>query len=246
MSARFGAGGRTVIAAARASVVHWLVEPAPVPGAESAAGAGSELGTAPRPVVAVAGLRHRVGVTTLARAIGCALAARAPAGACVVSSDSGASPIPLGLPAAGRLGRRLAPLVGGRVRACGRLCLVEDADAATLCAASRELAPVVLDVADPAGAAAAAGLADHVALVAGPAAEPALAVVVAESLAVTGPTPAVLLNRAGRASERWAGGSQIEIPESRLAAQLAGAGREPRGPMGAAVSELVDRWSTAP
>ncbi len=132
--------------------------------------------------------------------------------------------MPLGLPAAARLGRRIAPALAGRVRACGRLCLVEEADPAALCAAARDLAPLVLDVADPAGAAAAASLADRVVLVAGPDAEPALAAVVAESLGAVGPRPVVLLNRCGRASERWDAEPHVAVPESRLAAQLA-AGR---------------------
>ena len=127
------------------------------------------------------------------------------------------------------------------MRACGRLCLVEDADPAALCAAARDLAPLVLDVAEPAGAAAAASVADLVVLVAGPDAEPALAAVVAESLGVVGPPPVVALNRCGRATGRWDAEPHIAVPESRLAAQLAGAGREPRGPLGQAMAALVDR-----
>ena len=99
---------------------------------------------------------------------------------------------------------------------------------------------MVLDVSEPAEAAMAASVADHVVLVAGPEAEPSLAVVVAESLAMVGPRPAVLLNRGGRASERWAAEAHVALPESRLGAQLAGAGREPRGPMGDAVADLVE------
>ena len=78
-------------------------------------------------------------------------------------------------------------------------------------------------------------------LVAGPDAEPALAAVVAESLGVVGPRPVVVLNRCGRASGRWDAEPHVAVPESRLAAQLAGAGREPRGPVGEAVAALVDR-----
>ena len=220
------------------SVIDWLVEPAPGPAARPAA--ASEPPTVPRPVVAVAGLRRGAGVTTVARAIGAVLAGRDPAGACVVSCAGGLGSVPLGLPAAARLGRRIAPELAGRVRACGRLCLVEDAEPAALCAAARDLAPLVLDVADPAGAAPAASLADLVVLVAGPDAEPALAAVVAQSLGTVGPRPVVALNRCGRASARWDGEPHVGVPESRLAAQLAGAGREPRGPVGEAVAALVD------
>ena len=56
---------------------------------------------------------------------------------------------------------------------------------------------MVLDVGEPAQAAAAASLADHVVLVAGPDAEPSLAAVVAESLAAVGPAPVIVVNRCG-------------------------------------------------
>jgi hypothetical protein len=222
------------VASALTSVADWLVEPAARPVT------AHEPLTLPPPVVAVAGLRRRAGVTTVARAVGAVLAGRDPSGACLVSSAAGTASVPLGLPAAARLGRRIAPVVEGRVRACGRLCLVEEADPAALCTAARELAPVVLDVAEPAAAAVAASLADRVVLVAGPEAEPALAAVVAESLGLVGPDPVVLLNRCGRASGDWAGVLHAAVPESRLAAQVAGAGREPRGPLGQAVAALVD------
>lgn len=229
---------RGIVANALTSVADWLVEPADevVPVRERDPQAAS------RPVVAVAGLRRRAGATTVARAIGAALAASDPAGACVVTSPSGGGTVPLGLPAAGRLARRLTPLVIGRPRACGRLCLVDGADQAAVCAVALEFAPVVVDVATPAEAAAAASLADHVVLVAGPETEPALAAVIAESLAVVGPSPAIVVNRYGRALERWRAEDHVGLPESRLAAQLAAAGREPHGPMGDAVAELVGRW----
>jgi len=226
---------RTVLGAL-AAVAGWLVEPAAEP---SVAGVQGDLERPVRPVVTVAGLRRRVGVTTVARAVGAVLAVREPAGACVVSAARAGTSVPLGAPAAARLGRRLAPVVGARTRACGRLCLVEEAEPAALCAASRGLAPVVLDVSEPARAAAAASLADHVVLVAGPDAEPSLAAVVAESLAAVGPAPVIVVNRAGRTAAAWTGERHVAIPESRVAAQLAAAGREPRGPFGDAAARLV-------
>jgi hypothetical protein len=195
-------------------------------------------------VVAVAGLRRRVGTTTVARAIGTVLAGADPAGACVVTGGAGTAGVPLGLPAAGRLTRRIAPFVDGRVRACGRLCLVEGGDEVTVSAAARDVSPVVLDVSDPAEAAAAASLADHVVLVAGPESEPSLATVVAESLSLVGPAPAIVLNRCGRAADRWGSLPHVAVPESRLAAQLAAAGREPRRPVGQAVASLVGSWGS--
>ena len=227
---------------ALAAVVDWFVEPAVQP--EPAPAGPPPPGPAPRPVVAVAGLNRRAGTTTVARAIGAALAGNDPAGACVVTAGDGPAGVPLGLPAAGRLTRRIAPFVDGRVRACGRLCLVEGGDGVAVPAAARDLSPVVLDVFEPAEAAAAASLADHVVLVAGPDAEPSLASVVAESLSLVGPAPAIVLNRCARAGGRWGSQPHVAVPESRLAAQLAGAGREPRGPVGQAVAALVGSWGT--
>lgn len=231
------AGRRGMVASALTSAAGWLIEPAPAPEVVEPAPAHRE----PRPVVAVAGLRRGAGVTTLARALGAALGVRDPCGACVVTAAAGGASVPLGLPAGGRLSRRIAPFIDGRARPCGRLCLVEDADRACLSAVARDVAPLVLDVSDPAEAAAAVSVADHVLLVAGPETEPALAAVVAESLGLVGPPPLVVVNRSGRASERWAAEPHVPVPESRLAAQLAGAGREPRGPVGQAVAALAER-----
>lgn len=232
------------LSSALTAVAGWLVEPAPDPaGVAAAAPVADDFIDPARPVVAVAGLRRRVGVTTLARAIGGLLAVREPAGACVVTCAGSGGSVPLGLPAAIRLGRRLAPVVGTRTRACGRLCLVESAEPAALCAASRALAPLVLDVSDPAQAATAASLADHVVLVAGPDAEPSLAAVVAESLAVVGPEPVIVINRARRGSEKWEEEPHVPVPESRLAAHFAAAGRDPSGPFGEAVAGLAARWA---
>jgi hypothetical protein len=83
-------------------------------------------------------------------------------------------------------------------------------------------------------------------LVATPATQPALANVAAGCLARLGHEPIVLLNRAppGAPPERtegWAAGSARRVPESRMGAQLALGGREPRGEMGRAVAALADR-----
>lgn len=228
---------RGPMAAALTSVADWLVAPEeqPAPRADEPVDEG------PRPVVAVAGVRRRVGVTTVARLVGAVLAARDPGGGCVVTSEGGTGSVPLGLPAGGRLARRLGPYVDGRLRACGRLCLVEGADRSALAATARDLAPLVLDVSDPAEAAAAVSVADHAVLVAGPEAEPSLAAVIAESLGVVGPEPAIVLNRVRRADGHWPDAAHLALPDSRLAAQLAAAGRDPRGAMGEAGAALADR-----
>lgn len=231
---------RGVVASALAAATDWLIEPA-----EPTEPARHPAPLEARPVVAVVGLSTRCGATTVARAVGAELGARDPAGACAVTTAAATGTLPLGLPAAGRLTRTLAPLFAGRARACGRLCLVEAPDTARLADAARYLAPLVLDVGDPAEAPSAAALADHVLLVGSPATEPALAAVLARSLARVGPHPLAVLNRAGPDAERWAGRAGAELPESRMGAQLSLAGREPRGQLGRAVAELADRCEAA-
>ena len=225
-----------LLGSALAAVAGWLVEPAQIDEPAIEERARAELDE--RRVVAVVGLARRCGTTTVARALGAELATRDPGGACAVSSDGGSGLLPLGLPAAGRLARALAPSAGGRVRPCGRLCLLEAADRAALVGAARHLAPVVLDVRDAAEAPAAAALADVVLVCGGPGVEETLAPVVAGSLGRVGPDPLIVLNRASSGID-WEA-AHAELPESRMGAQLALAGREPRGELGSAVAKLAD------
>ena len=227
---------RGVVASAVAAAADWLIEPA--------APADADPSPAPleaRPVVAVVGLSSRCGASTVARALGAELAARDPCGACAVTSPATGASVPLGLPSAARLTRTLAPLFAGRARACGRLCLVEAPDKPRLADAVRYLAPLVLDVDDAGEAPAAVTLADHVLLVGVPATEPALATVLGASLARVGPEPLPVLNRAGAEAGRWEGRAEARLPESRMGAQLALSGREPRGRLGRAIAGLADR-----
>jgi hypothetical protein len=78
-------------------------------------------------------------------------------------------------------------------------------------------------------------------LVAGRGVEPALALVVAASFERTARPPALVANRI-EDIDRWRAIGALATGESRLAAALALAGREPRGRLGAAMRELVDRW----
>ena len=231
--------GRGVLASALSAAADWLVEPA------DASGNGSGGYPAPleaRPVVAVVGLSARCGATTVARALGAQLAARDPGGACAVTSTTLSGRAPLGLPAAARLARELAPVADGRARACGRLCLVlEGTDRVGLAAAVRYLAPLVIDVHIRADAPGAAAIADHVVMVGSPSTEPSLAAVLGQSLSQVGPRPVAVLNRAGVDEERWAGRAELELPESLMGARVVLAGREPRGALGRAVGELAER-----
>lgn len=229
--------GRRLVAGALSAAADWLVEPA------DASEGGSLRLPAPleaRPVVTVVGLSARCGATTVARALGAKLASRDPVGACAVTSAT-RSGSALGLRAATRLARELAPPAADHARACGRLCLVDGTDRVALAAAVRYLAPLVIDVDVRADALSAAGIADHVVLVGAPSTEPALAAVMGESLRRVGPDPVTVLNRAGADPQRWAGRGAVELPESRMGARIALAGREPRGALGKAVGELCEQ-----
>lgn len=229
------------------AVADFLVEPLE-PTAPS--GAQAELGWTrmARPVVAVAGLAPRCGTTTVARALAAELALRDEGAAAIVSAEAVAGGgIPLGTPAAGRLGRAVQRALPSQTRAVGRICLtVAGPDQATLVDAARDLAPLVLDVADPAQTSVAASLVDAVVLVGSPGTEPSLAAVLAESLCRVGPEPIVVLNRDRVTDERWEGRCALRLPDARMGAQLALAGREARGELGRAVAHLADLVATAP
>ena len=231
-----GLRARGAVAGALTAAAGWLVEPA-----EPGQGlAGDHRAPGERPVVAVVGLAPGCGATAVARALGAELAARDDDGACAVTATSAGS-VPLGLPSAARLARSLGALPGVRTRACGRLCLAECGDPAALAGAVLYRAPLVLDVADPREAPVASALSDSVILVATPRIEPSLASVLTESLRRVGPEPITVLNRALGDDGPWTGRAGVELPESRMGAQLALAGREPRGDLGRALADLADR-----
>jgi len=214
------------------------VEPAP-PASEQLAPAWTELA---HPAFAVVGLAPRCGATTLARALAAELALRDREGAAIVSAETVAGGgIPLGTPAAGRLGRAVQRSLPSQTRAVGRLCLTAAGpDQTRLVDAARDLAPLVLDVTDPAQTAVAASLVDAVVVVGAPTAEPSLAAVLSDSLSRVGPEPVVVLNRDRDRDARWEGRCALTLPESRMGAQLALAGREARGDLGRAVARLAD------
>lgn len=217
-----------LIAAALARAEAFLLEPPDAMAASPPPGA--------RPVVAVAAAGPRCGRTTVARGLAAELAARDVTGAAAVAGPVERALAPLGLPAASRLARSAEQAAGGRARIAGRLCLVEGGDPVALAAGLRHTAPVVLEV--PAGDPRIASLADVVLLVAAPHVEPALASVLAKSLARAGPQPLLVLNRAplGAEPSRW----QVLLPESRPGARSARAGCAPPGRLGRALAHLAD------
>ena len=229
-------GARGAVASALSAVAGWLVEPIepgevfehtrPVPGE--------------RAVVAVMGLGAGCGATVVARALGAELAARDHGGACVVTAAASRGAVALGLPAAGRLARSLTGVPGISTRACGRLCLADCSDKAALAGTVLYRAPLVLDIEESHEAPIAAALADSVVLVAAPRVEPALAAVMAESLGRIGTEPVTVLNRASGVDSRWLGRAGYVLPDSRVGAQLAVAGREPRGEFGRSITALAD------
>jgi hypothetical protein len=175
----------------------------------------------------------------VARAIGVELARRDPGGAAIVASETGAGGAPaIATPTSARLARRVRELTGAPAGPAGRLCLVgDDAAAASRLAAERP-APLVLD-GPP------AACADHVALVAGPHAEPALALAVAESMERSVGRPALVVCRADDLAP-WIAIGALDAGHSRVSALLAAAGREPRGALSAVARELADRWEHGP
>jgi hypothetical protein len=233
MSAQPAYARRGLLAAVLARAEAWLLEPV-----EEAAHEVQPMVRA-RPVVAVFGLGEKCGATTVARALGAELATRDPEGACAVSASRRSASLPLGTAAAGRLARMLG-IQGRWAQPSGRLCLVDSGDPNRLAEAVRYAAPLVLDAGSSAVGGAPAALADHLLLVASPKVEPALASVARASLAEVGPDPLVVLNRASRPGA-FEGRADLLIPDSRMGAQLAQAGREPRGQLGRAIADLADR-----
>lgn len=223
---------RGLVATALGTAGSWLLEPA---GPDPVTPA---LVTGPRTVVAVFGLAHGCGATVAARALAAELAARDPAGAAAVGCELRASGITLATQAALQLARSLADVPGAATRAVGRLCLIGGADELALADCARHFAPLVLDAGADALGGRPAAIADCTILVASPASEPALASVAASCLARVGPEPIVVVS--GPADRRWSDRMALALPRSRMGAQLALGGREPRGELGRAVQRLAD------
>jgi hypothetical protein len=226
-------GGRlaTVLAAAGA----WLLEPAR-PAREPALAAAAP----PRPVIAVFGLARGCGATVVARALAAELASRDEQGAAVVHCEARAAGIPLATPAASRLARRLAEVPAARPRAVGRLCLVGGAEPGALADTARHWAPLVLDAGATALGGVPAAVADRVVVVGGPSTEPALAEVAADCLARLGHDAIVVRTRTREPPAARLGRPVHVVPYSRMGAQLALGGREPRGELGGAIAALAD------
>ena len=222
MSAVPHEGRPGLLAAALAKAGEFLFETVPEPGTPPAISV--------HPRVVVAGLGPRVGATTVARALGVELAG---GGGAIVT----ASPLPARAAPGSRPARRIALAFGDRpLRVSGRLCLVEGVEPAATAAAARYLAPFVIDWPYGAPAADALALEAPVVLVATPQTEPALAAAVAAAI----PGAVVVLNR-DRALEEWEGASDLAVPEARIHARLALAGRPTTGRFGAAIAELAER-----
>jgi hypothetical protein len=235
---------RRPLATALAAAGAWLLEPA-----ELARGPALSAPALPRPVIAVFGLARGCGATVVARALAAELASRDADGAAAVHCEARAAGIPLATQAASRLARQLSEVPRAHARAVGRLCLVGGAEAAALAETARHVAPLVLDAGTTSVGGVPAAVADEVIVVGGPTTEPALAGVAADCLARVGPAPIVVRNRARDdrfggeqdTANTWAAHAAVSLPDSRMGAQLALGGREPRGELGRAIAELADR-----
>jgi hypothetical protein len=246
-------GGRRFVSAALATAGAWLVEPveASEPAPESAARSPAR----PRTVIAVFGLAPGCGATVVSRAVAAELAARDPTGTAAVACEARALAVPLATQAASRLARALEDLPGAVTKAVGRLCLIEGADHVALAESSRHLAPLVLDAGSVSVGGVPVAVADVTLLVATPTVEPALARAAAGCLARKRAEAIVVLNRSrpaaafslGRGEDPDVGKAESEtdaalrLPDSRIGAQLALAGREARGDLGRAIAALADR-----
>jgi hypothetical protein len=237
---------RGLVAGALAAAGSWLVEPVSPP-PEAGSASPSRL----RQVIAVFGLARGCGVTVVSRALAAELASRDVDGAAAVHCDARASGIPLATHAATQLARALADVPGADTRAVGRLCLVGGAERAALADSARHFAPLILDAGSTSLGGAPAALADRVIVVATASVEPALASVAAECLARLGHDPIVVLNRSpapndvDRLPSSWSPRSAHRLPDSKMGAQLALGGREPRGELGRAIAELADLCEAA-
>ncbi|MEA2428434.1 MAG: hypothetical protein QOF37_2062 [Thermoleophilaceae bacterium] len=220
-------GGLFATVAARAEA--WFLDPAP------ARSLRSQREARPAIVLAVVGLGRGCGTTTIARALGVELARRHGGGAAMVSASSPPAAV-LATAAARRLARSLSP----EARAAGRLALSPDEPRLRELAASRA-APLVLDVSHGTPPEAALAVADGALLVASPSVEPSLAGVAAGALAREGVSPLLVLNRCLEA-EHWGELPDIRVGESRLAARLALAGRDPLGSLASAVAAMADAF----
>jgi hypothetical protein len=233
-----GAGG--VVVAALQAVQAWLIEPPDSRPRDTLPATGAP----PRRTVAVFGLSRGCGASVVARALAVELAARDPAGAAAVGGEAATGSVRLGAPAAARLAGSLADVPGAATRATGRICLVAGAGEPALVDCARHFAPVVLDAGSDALGGLPAAVADRNVLVAAPDAEPALATVAAACLGRAGPEPIVVVN--GGEHERWQGRAALSLPRSRVGAQFALGGREPRGELGRAVARLADLVEAPP
>ena len=202
--------------------------------------------SARRPVIAVFGLAGGCGSTVVSRALAAELAARDACGTAAVACEPKPGGVPLATQAATRMARTLEDLPGG-ARPLGRLCLVRARDASSLADALRGLAPLVIDAGSSSLGGVPACVADRTLVVTTPAIEPALARVAIECVSRVGPKPTLVANRSRRADDAVqppddALGEAVALPDSRMSAQLALGGREARGGLGRAISDLVDGW----
>lgn len=228
-----------IVAAALARAEAWLLEP-------PERGAALPLPPIPpRPVVVVRGLARGCGASAVARALAASLARHDPAGAAVVVGGPSGNGPRIGASAAVRVARALASAGCAGARASGRVCLIADADPLAA-AVERSDVPVVIDVGHASPPAEGLGHADLVVLVASPGVEGSLVDAVEASLVAAGHVVEVVVNRVEPDDLRDAArAGRLLIGESRLAAQLALACREARGPFATPIAELAERCRAA-
>jgi hypothetical protein len=223
--------------AAAAPALESLAPPPPGPAAAAPAHALAPPPERTYPLLGVVGLAHRCGATTVARALAVQLAVAEDRPAVVASQER---PRPIALASAASA-RRLAGALPelGDARAVGRICLASCPDPARAAAATRAVAPAVVEIEPGTPAVDAAPLVDRMVLVASPRLEPALAAALAETIAAVAEPPVIAVNRAPDHGT-WLTRADVLVPDSRIGARLALAGREPGGWLGRSIEQLAD------
>lgn len=233
--------GDGFFAAVLARAETWLLEPPDVASGGSPGADQDEHDLAPappRPVVAVRGLAPRCGTTTVARALAAALARTDPAGVAIVAGPLPAPGARLATRPATRLARTVTALGCDTARPTGRICLIAAEEPLPPLLADLP-APLVIDLPHSSPPAEGLALADCVVLVADPSVEPSLVLAVETSLAQAGRVVEIAFTKVEDAEATLPGA--VAIGDSRLAAQVALAGRDPRGPFAEPIAELARR-----
>jgi len=226
----------SLITAALARAQGFLLEPAVAPAASRSEPAVRAVMPAEPVQVAVVGLGHRSGATTVARGLAAAISRRATSNVHLIAVGDDPA------------GRELGGGIAGWEVPAGLRKPSEIAEyGATVHRLAGEHAALVWDVraTEAARASAAITAADRVVAVAAGSGEPVLASLVSGMLAERYGPVLLVANRV-RDRDAWNGRCTTALPESRLGALLALRGRLPGGALGQSLARLAEAVLDAP